>query len=113
MMQLKTGIVFQLGHQNRQVEANDKAKQIIDQGLLGPINLVELTTNRNSTWGAWVWSIHPDANRKTIDWDTFQNHLPIKFRLERKPLKDILDGDAGMIMEPACQAIYFLTIMIN
>ena len=37
-----TGITFQLGHQNRQVEANYKAKQIIEQGLLGKINLVEL-----------------------------------------------------------------------
>ena len=50
----ETGITFQLGHQNRQVEANDKAKQIIDKGVLGPINMVELTTNRNSPWGAWV-----------------------------------------------------------
>ena len=82
-----TGIVFQLGHQNRQVEANDKAKQIIDQGLLGPINLVELTTNRNSTWGAWVWSIHPDANRKTIDWDTFQNPSPNKIPFGEEALK--------------------------
>ena len=83
----KTGIVFQLGHQNRQVEANDKAKQIIDQGLLGPINLVELTTNRNSTWGAWVWSIHPDANRKTIDWDTFQKPSPNKIPFGEEALK--------------------------
>ena len=102
-----------MGHQNRQVEANDKAKQIIDQGLLGPINLVELTTNRNSTWGAWVWSIHPDANRKTIDWDTFQKPSPNKIPFGEEALKDILDGDAGMIMEPACLATYFLTIMIN
>ena len=36
----ETGMILQLGHQNRQVEANDKAREIIDQGLLGPINLV-------------------------------------------------------------------------
>ena len=69
----KTGITFQLGHQNRQVEANEKAKQIIEQGLLGKINLVELATNRNSPWGAWVWGIHPEGNAQTIDWDTFHN----------------------------------------
>ena len=109
----KTGIVFQLGHQNRQVEANDKAKQIIDQGLLGPINLVELTTNRNSTWvPGYGLSILMQIEKQLIG-ILFKNHLPIKFRLERKPLKDILDGDAGMIMEPACLATYFLTIMIN
>ena len=67
----ETGITFQLGHQNRQVEANEKARQIVQQGLLGKINLVELTTNRNSPWGAWVWGIHPKGNAQTIDWDTF------------------------------------------
>ena len=82
-----TGIILQLGHQNRQVEANEKAKQIIDQGLLGPINLVELTTNRNSTWGAWVWSIHPDANKKTIDWDMFQKPSPNKIPFGEEALK--------------------------
>ena len=77
----RTGITFQLGHQNRQVEANYKAKRIIDQGLLGPINMVELTTNRNSPWGAWVWGIHPDGNKRTIDWKTFQEPVPIKNRI--------------------------------
>ena len=77
----RTGITFQLGHQNRQVEANYKAKRIIDQGLLGPINMVELTTNRNSPWGAWVWGIHPDGNERTIDWKTFQEPVQIKNRI--------------------------------
>ena len=74
----KTGIVFQLGHQNRQVEANEKARQIYEQNLLGPVNLVELTTNRNSPWGAWYWGIHPDGNQKTIDWERFQKPSPNK-----------------------------------
>ena len=83
----ETGITFQLGHQNRQVEANDKAKQIIDKGVLGLINMVELTTNRNSPWGAWVWDIHPKANRNTIDWNTFQEPVAVKNRIpfEMKP----------------------------
>tara|TARA_Y100000590_G_scaffold190409_2_gene216700 strand:- start:13087 stop:14703 length:1617 start_codon:yes stop_codon:yes gene_type:complete len=76
----ETGISFQLGHQNRQVEANEKARQIVQQGLLGPINLVEVTTNRNSPWGAWVWDIHPAANEKNLDWDTFQEPSPKKIK---------------------------------
>ena len=83
----ETGMILQLGHQNRQVEANDKAKQIIDQGLLGPVNLVELTTNRNSPWGAWVWTIHEKANRKTLDWDTFQEPSPNKIPFGEEALK--------------------------
>jgi predicted dehydrogenase len=83
----RTGITFQLGHQNRQVEANEKAKQIIEQGLLGKINLVELATNRNSPWGAWVWDIHPEGNSKTIDWDTFQKKAPNKIEFGEEALK--------------------------
>ena len=83
----ETGITFQLGHQNRQVEANEKAKQIIKQGLLGPINLVEIATNRNSPWGAWVWGIHPEGNAKTIDWDTFQEPSPNKIPFGEEALK--------------------------
>ena len=83
----ETGMILQLGHQNRQVEANDKAKQIIDQGLLGPINLVELTTNRNSPWGAWVWNIHEAANSKTLDWNMFQEPSPNKIPFSEEALK--------------------------
>jgi predicted dehydrogenase len=78
-------IVFQLGHQNRQSEAHIKAREVIDANILGPITLVEGTTNRNSPWGAWVWDIHEEGNPETIDWDLFQGPTPHKvpFSLER------------------------------
>ncbi len=78
-------IVFQLGHQNRQSESHSKASEVIDADILGPITLVEATTNRNTTWGAWVWDIHEDGNPQTIDWEHFQEPAPNKvpFNLER------------------------------
>jgi predicted dehydrogenase len=78
-------IVFQLGHQNRQSEAHNKAREVIGANILGPITLVESTTNRNTPWGAWVWDIHEKGNPQTIDWEHFQepaaNRVP--FNLER------------------------------
>ena len=68
----ETGIVFQLGHQNRQNEAHMKAKEICEKNILGPITLVETTTNRNDPVGAWVYRLHEQANPKTIDWEQFQ-----------------------------------------
>lgn len=68
----QTGIVFQLGHQGRQVDSYRKAKEIIDKGLLGPITLIETCTNRNSPNGAWVYDINPNANPNTIDWKQFE-----------------------------------------
>lgn len=81
----RTGIVFQLGHQNRQQATHAKAREIVQKGILGPITLVETTTNRNSPGGAWVYDIHKDAGPQTIDWEQFQGPAPHKvpFSLER------------------------------
>lgn len=80
----ESGIVFQLGHQNRQTEAYLRAKDVISKGALGDINLIEVTTNRNSPNGAWVYPIHPEANPSTIDWDQFIGQAPFhEFSLER------------------------------
>lgn len=69
-----TGVVFQLGHQGRQVDSYFKAKEILDKGLLGPVTLIEVCTNRNDPNGAWVYDIHPDANPNTIDWKQFEGN---------------------------------------
>ncbi len=68
----ETGIVFQLGHQGRQTDSYIKAKEIIDKGLLGPISLIEMTTNRNDPNGAWVYNIIEGSNPDTIDWKQFE-----------------------------------------
>lgn len=80
----ETGIVFQLGHQGRQTEAYQKAKEAISRGVIGKVNLIEVTTNRNDPNGAWVYPIHPDANPETIDWAQFTGQAPWhEFSLER------------------------------
>ncbi len=81
----KSGLVFQLGHQNPQQETFRRAKRIVDKNILGKITLVETTTNRNSPNGAWVYGIHIDASPQTIDWEQFQGPAPHKvpFDLER------------------------------
>jgi len=67
-----TGVVFQLGHQGRQIDSYNKAKEIIDKDLLGPISLVEVCTNRNDPNGAWVYGLDPTANPQTINWKEFE-----------------------------------------
>lgn len=68
----ETGIVFQLGHQGRQTDCYQKAEEIIGKGLLGPVNLIEVCTNRNSPNGAWVYDIIDGASPQTIDWKQFE-----------------------------------------
>ncbi len=80
----ENNIVFQLGHQGRQTDAYVKAKEAIEKGVVGPINLIEVTTNRNDPNGAWVYPIHEDASPKTIDWEQFIGPAPWHdFSLER------------------------------
>ncbi len=78
------GVVFQLGHQGRQNESYFKAREAIEKDVLGKITLIEVTTNRNSPNGAWVYPIDEEANRHNIDWNQFIGPAPWHdFSLER------------------------------
>lgn len=66
-----SNVVFQLGHQGRQIEINQRAKDIINKGLIGKVSLIEVNTNRNDPNGAWVYPIHEKANPTNIDWKQF------------------------------------------
>ena len=68
----QTGVTFQLGHQGRQTDSYIRAKQVIDKGILGHVSLIEVCTNRNDPNGAWVYTIHENANPKSIDWKQFE-----------------------------------------
>lgn len=81
---VESGVVFQLGHQGRQTDAYLKAREAIEKNVLGPVNLIEVTTNRNDPNGAWVYDIHKEANEATIDWEQFIGQAPWHdFSLER------------------------------
>lgn len=67
----QNNIIFQVGHQGRQTESYIKAEEAINKNVLGNITLIEMTTNRNSPNGAWVYPIHPKASPQTIDWEQF------------------------------------------
>lgn len=78
------GIVFQLGHQNRQTDSHHAARSLISQNVLGKISLIEVCTNRNDPKGAWVYDIHPEAGPHNIDWEQFIGPAPWHaFSLER------------------------------
>ena len=80
----ENNVVFQLGHQNRQIESHLRAKEIIEKNILGKITKIECYTNRNSPNGAWVYDIDPEANENTIDWEQFLGPAPYHpFSLER------------------------------
>lgn len=80
----ENNIIFQLGHQNRQNESYYKAKEAIEKNVIGKVNLIEVTTNRNSPNGAWVYNIPENAGPDNIDWEQFIGPAPAhEFSLER------------------------------
>jgi predicted dehydrogenase len=72
----RTGRILQVGSQRVSSIVYQKAKELLEAGAIGEINLVESWVDRNSAIGAWQYSIPPDASPATVDWDRFLGRAP-------------------------------------
>jgi predicted dehydrogenase len=72
----KTNRIMQVGSQRVSSVVYQKAKDLLKSGAIGQLNMVEAWWDRNSAIGAWQYSIPPDANSTTCDWDRFQGRSP-------------------------------------
>lgn len=69
--QKKTGKVLQVGSQRVSSIALIKAKELLAAGEIGKLNMVNAAYDRQSSIGAWQYTIPKDANAETTDWDKF------------------------------------------
>src|SRR6266513_2375584 len=72
----KSGRILQVGSQRVSSQICAKAKDMIAQGMLGDLTLVEGWLGRNDPCGAWEYPPPPDLSLQTLDWDTWQNDVP-------------------------------------
>jgi predicted dehydrogenase len=72
----KTGRIVQIGSQRVSSVLCAKAKELLAQGIIGDLNLVEGSLGRNDPCGAWEYPPPTDASPETIDWDTWQGTVP-------------------------------------
>ncbi|MSV30907.1 MAG: Gfo/Idh/MocA family oxidoreductase [Bryobacterales bacterium] len=72
----ETNRILQVGSQRASSILYAKAREVIKQGSIGDVRMVEAYWDRNSAQGAWQYSIPPDATPQTVDWDRFLGHAP-------------------------------------
>ncbi|MGV8138871.1 MAG: Gfo/Idh/MocA family protein [Mangrovibacterium sp.] len=71
-----SGVIFQLGHENRQQMSYRIAEELIGKNVLGAISAIETFTNRNDDFGAWIRPIDKRGSLSTINWKEFLGDSP-------------------------------------
>ena len=72
----KSGRIVQIGSQRTSSVLCAKARELVAQGVLGDLQLVEGSLGRNNPNGAWEYPPPPDLSPATLDWDTWQGDVP-------------------------------------
>jgi predicted dehydrogenase len=72
----KSGRIVQIGSQRVSSLICAKAKDLIAQGALGDLMMVEGWLGRNDPTGAWEYPPPTDLSPQTVDWETWQGTVP-------------------------------------
>lgn len=72
----QSNAVLQVGSQFTSDMIFQKAAELYKEGAIGTLNQVVAVYNRNSSLGAWQYSMPQDATPETVDWDTFLGDAP-------------------------------------
>ncbi len=79
-----TNRIIQIGSQRVSSILYAKAKEVLASGAIGKLNMVTAYWDRNSSMGAWNYTIPPDASPETCDWPRFLGTAPkIPFSAEQ------------------------------
>ncbi|GAB5518432.1 MAG: hypothetical protein RhofKO_06830 [Rhodothermales bacterium] len=69
--ELASGRVVHVGSSGINAKGAAAAADLLQQGVIGELNMAESWVSRNSAIGAWQYSIPTDASPQTIDWKRF------------------------------------------
>src|SRR5204863_1435848 len=72
----RTGRIVQIGSQRVSSLVCKKAKEMVSQGMLGDLMMVEGWLGRNDPTGAWEYPPPFDLSPQNLDWDTWQGTVP-------------------------------------
>jgi predicted dehydrogenase len=110
----KYGKVLQVGSQRVSSIGLAKAKELLAAGEIGKLNMVNAVYDRQSSIGAWEYTIPKDADANSTDWDRFiqvTNKIPYdskKFFWWRA-FKEVGTGVAGDLFVHLLSGTHLIT----
>ena len=116
--QRRTGRILQVGSQRVSSAVYQKAKELLFDGAVGKLNLVEAWWNRNSALGAWEYPVPRHTSRSDIDWGRFLGRAPnVPFEPVRffrwRNYRDYGTGVAGDLFVHLFSGLHFVTDAIG
>ncbi len=106
--------ILQVGSQRVSSILYLKAKELLASGAIGKLNMVTARWDRNSSIGAWNYTVPLDASTETCDWPRFLGSAPkLPFSGERffqwRKWKDYGSGVAGDLFVHLFSGTHFIT----
>ncbi len=106
--------ILQIGSQRVSNILYAKAKELLASGAIGQLNMVTAFWDRNSSIGAWNYTVPPDASTETCDWPRFLGTAPkIPFNAEHffqwRKWKAYGSGVAGDLFVHLFSGTHFIT----
>jgi predicted dehydrogenase len=106
--------ILQVGSQRVSSVIYLKAKELLAAGAIGQLNMVTARWDRNSSMGAWNYTVPPDASTETCDWPRFLGTAPkIPFNAEHffqwRKWKAYGTGVAGDLFVHLFSGTHFIT----
>jgi predicted dehydrogenase len=110
----QTKRILQVGSQRVSNIIYAKAKELLAAGSIGQLNMVTAYWDRNSSLGAWNYTVPPDASETTCDWPRWLGTAPkIPFNAEHffqwRKWKAYGSGVAGDLFVHLFSGIHFIT----
>ena len=109
-----TNRILQIGSQRVSSIIYAKAKELLASGAIGQLNMVTAHWDRNSSIGAWNYTVPLDASPETCDWPRFLGTAPvIPFNAEHffqwRKWKAYGSGVAGDLFVHLFSGTHFIT----
>jgi predicted dehydrogenase len=110
----KTKQIIQVGSQRVSSIIYAKAKELLAAGAIGQLNMVTARWDRNSSIGAWNYTVPLDASTETCDWPRFLGTAPrIPYNAEHffqwRKWKAYGSGVAGDLFVHLFSGTHFIT----